>query len=50
MLRRETGTRLSSIRRSIVLDTRNSYEVDIGTFEGAIDPRTVVIRRVSGLT
>src|SRR5262249_22430498 len=24
----------------IVVDTRNSYEVDIGTFEGAIDPRT----------
>ena len=24
----------------IVIDTRNAYEVDIGTFEGAIDPRT----------
>ena len=24
----------------IVIDTRNSYEVDIGTFERAIDPRT----------
>ena len=23
-----------------VIDTRNDYEVDIGTFEGAIDPRT----------
>lgn len=24
----------------VLIDTRNSYEVDIGTFEGAIDPRT----------
>ena len=24
----------------IVIDTRNAYEVDIGTFQGAIDPRT----------
>ena len=23
-----------------VIDTRNSYEVDIGTFEGAVDPKT----------
>jgi UPF0176 protein len=26
----------------IVIDTRNSYEVGIGTFQGAIDPRTRV--------
>ncbi|MGB3739330.1 MAG: rhodanese-related sulfurtransferase [Pontixanthobacter sp.] len=25
---------------TIVIDTRNDYEVDIGTFRGAIDPRT----------
>lgn len=24
----------------IVVDTRNDYEVDIGTFRGAIDPKT----------
>src|SRR5690606_22463153 len=28
----------------IVIDTRNAYEVDIGTFEGAIDPRTSSFR------
>ena len=24
----------------LVIDTRNSYEIDIGTFESAIDPQT----------
>ena len=28
----------------LVLDTRNDYEVAIGTFEGAIDPNTVTFR------
>jgi UPF0176 protein len=28
----------------LLLDTRNDYEVDIGTFEGAVDPRTVNFR------
>ncbi|QEI12643.1 oxygen-dependent tRNA uridine(34) hydroxylase TrhO [Cellvibrio japonicus] len=28
----------------MVIDTRNSYEYDIGTFEGAIDPRTTSFR------
>ena len=28
----------------LVLDTRNDYEVAIGTFEGAIDPQTVTFR------
>lgn len=27
-----------------VIDTRNDYEVDIGTFEGAIDPKTKTFR------
>jgi UPF0176 protein len=28
----------------IVIDTRNGYEVDIGTFKGAIDPGTITFR------
>lgn len=28
----------------VLIDTRNDYEVDIGTFRGAIDPRTVTFR------
>lgn len=28
----------------IVIDTRNDYEVDIGTFKGAIDPKTTTFR------
>jgi len=28
----------------ILLDTRNDYEVDIGTFKGAIDPKTTTFR------
>jgi UPF0176 protein len=28
----------------LLLDTRNDYEVDIGTFRGALDPRTVNFR------
>jgi len=29
---------------TIVIDTRNDYEVDVGTFAGAIDPRTPTFR------
>ncbi|ESY22915.1 rhodanese-related sulfurtransferase [Mesorhizobium sp. LNJC394B00] len=29
---------------TIVIDTRNTYEVSIGTFEGAVDPRTSSFR------
>ncbi|MDO5647606.1 rhodanese-related sulfurtransferase [Paracoccus sp. (in: a-proteobacteria)] len=28
----------------VVIDTRNDYEVDIGTFQGAVDPRTRTFR------
>ncbi len=28
----------------ILIDTRNDYEVDIGTFQGAIDPKTTTFR------
>ncbi len=28
----------------ILIDTRNGYEVDIGTFKGAIDPKTLTFR------
>jgi len=33
---------------TIVIDTRNSYEVAIGTFHGAIDPRTTSFREFPG--
>ncbi len=32
----------------VVIDTRNDYEVDIGTFEGAVDPRTKTFREFPG--
>lgn len=38
--------RLISEEGTVLLDTRNSYEVDLGTFEGAVDPK---IRRFSDL-
>lgn len=28
----------------VLIDTRNDYEVDIGTFKGAIDPKTSTFR------
>ena len=28
---------------TVVIDTRNDYEVSIGTFDGAIDPNTKII-------
>jgi UPF0176 protein len=31
----------------IVIDTRNSYEFDIGTFQGALDPKTQTFREFS---
>ena len=31
-----------------LIDTRNYYEVDIGTFEGAIDPKTTTFRELPG--
>jgi UPF0176 protein len=31
----------------IVIDTRNSYEFDVGTFRGAIDPKTKTFREFS---
>ena len=33
---------------TLVIDTRNAYEVAIGTFEGALDPRTNSFRDGSG--
>jgi UPF0176 protein len=32
----------------ILIDTRNGYEVDIGTFRGAIDPQTATFREFPG--
>lgn len=36
----EEWNELISDPEVIVVDTRNDYEVDIGTFRGAIDPKT----------
>ncbi|MBA3448174.1 MAG: rhodanese-related sulfurtransferase [Pseudaminobacter sp.] len=33
---------------TLVIDTRNDYEVSIGTFEGAVDPRTKTFREFPG--
>lgn len=33
-----------SNKEVLVLDTRNDYEVEIGTFKGAIDPKTKIFR------
>jgi UPF0176 protein len=35
---------LISDPRTVVIDTRNDYEVRLGTFEGAVDPRTTSFR------
>jgi UPF0176 protein len=32
----------------VVIDTRNDYEVEVGTFQGAIDPKTVKFRDFPG--
>jgi UPF0176 protein len=32
----------------VLIDTRNGYEVDIGTFRGAIDPQTATFREFPG--
>jgi UPF0176 protein len=32
----------------VLIDTRNDYEVDIGTFKGAVDPRIVTFREFPG--
>ncbi len=33
----------------LVIDTRNDYEVAIGSFEGAIDPKTTTFREFPGV-
>lgn len=35
---------LISDPETIVIDTRNDYEVEIGTFKGAVNPRTIAFR------
>lgn len=40
----EQWNRLVDDPEVLVIDTRNGYEVDIGTFEGAVDPGTVSFR------
>lgn len=39
------GTPLISAPDVVVIDTRNDYEVAIGTFEGAIDPKDPLLPR-----
>ncbi len=34
--------------RTVVIDTRNDYEVRLGTFEGAVNPRTASFREFPG--
>jgi UPF0176 protein len=45
---RRTGTALISDPDTIVIDTRNDYEVGIGTFKGAINPETSTFRQFPG--
>jgi UPF0176 protein len=40
----EDWNALISDHNVILIDTRNDYEVDIGTFKGAIDPKTTTFR------
>ena len=40
--------KLISDPETTVIDTRNSYEVDIGTFKNAINPRTETFREFPG--
>jgi len=40
----ENWNKLISDPDVILIDTRNDYEVDIGTFKGAIDPKTTTFR------
>ena len=44
----EDWNALISDPNTIVIDTRNDYEVAIGTFEGAIDPKTHTFREFPG--
>ena len=39
---------LISDPNTIIIDTRNGYEVDIGTFKGAINPKTETFREFPG--
>ena len=43
-IRPEDWNALISDPDVILIDTRNDYEVDIGTFKGAIDPKTTTFR------
>ena len=40
--------KLISDPETTVIDTRNSYEVDIGTFKNAINPKTKTFREFPG--
>ena len=44
MLTQKIGTSLIEDPNTIVIDTRNNYEVDIGTFKNSINPETETFR------
>lgn len=44
----EEWNRLLDDPEVVLIDTRNDYEVDIGTFEGAVDPQTSTFREFPG--
>ncbi|WP_025732578.1 rhodanese-related sulfurtransferase [Carnimonas nigrificans] len=44
----EEWNRLLDDPEVVLIDTRNDYEVDIGTFEGAVDPKTKTFREFPG--
>ena len=48
MLIQKTGTLIND-PNTIVIDTRNNYEVDIGTFKNSINPQTETFREFPSL-
>ncbi len=41
----EEWNELISAQDTVIIDTRNDYEVGVGTFKGAIDPKTTTFRQ-----
>ena len=49
MLILKIGTSLIEDPNTIVIDTRNNYEVDIGSFKNSINPQTESFREFPSL-
>ncbi len=47
-VKREDWNALISDPDVLLIDTRNDYEVDVGTFKGAVDPRITTFREFPG--